>query len=150
MSVLSPGSRRSAPPWAPAAGVGVLAALLLLWAKWGPSWMKVPAVAESGSLGRSILTGGAGASPGVSLSAGPAFAGTYFLAIWPALAVGLAAGVSPVVAAALVTLPALSLPSLLMVRRSFPRRLLATATVVVMLVGVASSAVVAVGGPWSA
>ena len=357
MSVVSSGTRRSAPPWALAAGVGVLAALLLLWAKWGPYWVKVPAVAESGSLGKSILTGGADAPPGVSLSAGLTFAGTYFLAIWPALVAGLvlaaavqtalpatwlsrlvgrgrgtiaggalampgmmcsccaapvavglrrraadvraalafwlaspalnpvglvfcafvlppawtalrlaaglavvggaalaarrglastggpeaapeiaevdddrplatrflaalgglavrllpeylvlvvalgalrgvlfplgaglgglhgavvvgivvllavagtllpiptgaeiavvaallAAGVSPVVAAALlVTLPAVSLPSLLMVRRSFPRRLLATVTVVVMVVGVASSAVVAVGGPWSA
>jgi uncharacterized protein len=50
---------------------------------------EVPSVAGSHSLGPSILTGGAPAPPEVSLSAGLRFAGTYFLAIWPALVVGL-------------------------------------------------------------
>ena len=62
---------------------------LLLWAKWLPYSVKVPAVAGSGSLGSSIVTGGAAAPPAVSLSAGLAFARTYFLAIWPALVAGL-------------------------------------------------------------
>ncbi len=48
------------------------------------------------------------------------------------------------------TLPAVSLPSLLVVRRVFPGRLLATVAVVVVLVGVASAVVVAAGGSWAA
>ena len=73
------------------AGVAFLlgAAVLLWWAKWAPYSVKVPAVAGSGDLGDSILTGGAEAPPGASLSAGLTFAGTYFLAIWPALVTGL-------------------------------------------------------------
>lgn len=68
-----------------------------------------------------------------------------------AVAALLAAGVSPVVAAALlITLPALSLPSLLMVRRVFPARVLATVTVGTVLLGVACSVLVAVGGSWTA
>jgi uncharacterized protein len=54
----------------------------------------------------------------------------------------LAAGVGgPVAAALLVTLPALSLPSLLMVRQVFPRRLLLAVTGLVVAVGLASSGV---------
>jgi uncharacterized membrane protein YraQ (UPF0718 family) len=91
-------TRRSAPPWVLAVGFGVLVAGLLVWAKWQPYWVKVPAVAESGSLGKSIL---AGTPSGVSVRGGLAFAGTYFLAIWPALVAGL------VIAAAVATvLPA--------------------------------------------
>jgi uncharacterized membrane protein YraQ (UPF0718 family) len=91
-------TRRSPPPWALVAGFGVLVVGLLVWAKWQPYWVKVPAVAESGSLGKSIL---AGTPSGVSVRAGLAFAGTYFLAIWPALVAGL------VIAAAVATvLPA--------------------------------------------
>ncbi|WP_433802315.1 permease [Actinomycetospora sp. CA-084318] len=68
-----------------------------------------------------------------------------------AVAALLAAGVSPVIAAALlITLPAISLPSLLMVRRVFPTRVLATVTVGTVLVGVACAVVVAVGGSWTA
>jgi uncharacterized protein len=70
--------------WIPVAGVALLAVLLLIWAKWQPYWVKVPSVAGSGSLGRSILP-----SDGVSLRSGLEFAGTYFLAIWPALVTGL-------------------------------------------------------------
>ncbi|GLZ49424.1 hypothetical protein Acsp06_56090 [Actinomycetospora sp. NBRC 106375] len=72
-----------------AVGFGALVVAGLLWAKWAPYWVKVPSVAGSHSLGSSILTGGASAPPGVSLSAGLRFAGTYFLAIWPALVVAL-------------------------------------------------------------
>lgn len=83
----SVGSRRvGPPPWAVALGFGVLVVAGLLWAKWAPYWVKVPSVAGSHSLGPSIL---AGDGSGVSLSAGLRFAGTYFLAIWPALVVGL-------------------------------------------------------------
>ena len=82
-------SCRTAPPWVLAVGVALLAVALLLWAKWLPYSVKVPAVAGSGSFGRSIVTGGAAAPPAVSLSAGLAFARTYFLAIWPALVAGL-------------------------------------------------------------
>ncbi|MEJ2866076.1 permease [Actinomycetospora flava] len=81
--------RTGPPPWAVALGFGVLVVGGLLWAKWAPYWVKVPSVAGSHSLGPSILTGGEPAPPGVSLSAGLRFAGTYFLAIWPALVVGL-------------------------------------------------------------
>lgn len=90
-----PSGTRGAPPWALAAGFAVLVVGLLVWAKWQPYWVKVPSVAGSHSLGSSILTGRAPAPPEVSLSAGLAFAGTYFLAIWPALVAGLviAAGV---------------------------------------------------------
>jgi uncharacterized protein len=87
--VTTSASRRTAPPWVLAVGVALLAVALLLWAKWLPYSVKVPAVAGSGSLGSSIVTGGAAAPPAVSLSAGLAFARTYFLAIWPALLAGL-------------------------------------------------------------
>ena len=87
--VTTSASRRTAPPWVLAVGVALLAVALLLWAKWLPYSVKVPAVAGSGSLGSSIVTGGAAAPPAVSLSAGLAFARTYFLAIWPALVAGL-------------------------------------------------------------
>jgi uncharacterized membrane protein YraQ (UPF0718 family) len=86
----SPETRRTGPPpWAIAVGFGVLVLAGLLWAKWAPYWVKVPSVAGSHSLGPSILTGGAPVPPVVSLTAGLRFAGTYFLAIWPALVVGL-------------------------------------------------------------
>ncbi|MDD7936107.1 permease [Actinomycetospora straminea] len=81
--------RTGPPPWAVLAGFAVLVVGGLLWAKWAPYWVKVPSVAGSHSLGPSILTGGEPAPPGVSLGAGVEFAGTYFLAIWPALVVGL-------------------------------------------------------------
>jgi uncharacterized membrane protein YraQ (UPF0718 family) len=85
------GTRRAGPPpWALVLGFGVLLVGGLLWAKWGPYWVKVPSVAGSHTLGPSILTDdGSAAPPAVSLSAGLRFAGTYFLAIWPALVVGL-------------------------------------------------------------
>ncbi|WP_157647526.1 permease [Actinomycetospora chiangmaiensis] len=70
--------------WVPVAGVVLLGVVLLIWAKWQPYWVKVPSVAGSGSLGRSILP-----ATGVSLQSGLEFAGTYFLAIWPALVTGL-------------------------------------------------------------
>lgn len=87
----TPASRapRAAPPWVLAAGVGVLAVALLLWAKWLPYSTKLPTVAGSGSLGDSIVTGGAPAPPGVSFPAGLGFARTYFLAVWTALVAGL-------------------------------------------------------------
>jgi uncharacterized protein len=87
--VTTSASRRTTPPWVLAAGVALLAVALLLWAKWLPYSVKVPAVAGSGSLGSSIVTDGASAPPAVSLSAGLAFARTHFLAIWPALVAGL-------------------------------------------------------------
>ena len=90
VSGVSVGPRRTGPPpWAVALGFGVLVVAGLLWAKWAPYWVKVPSVAGSHSLGPSILTGGGPTPPGVSLSAGLRFAGTYFVAIWPALVVGL-------------------------------------------------------------
>ena len=90
MSDVSVGPRRTGPPpWAVAFGFGALVVAGLVWAKWAPYWVKVPSVAGSHSLGPSILTGGEPTPPGVSLSAGLRFAGTYFLAIWPALVVGL-------------------------------------------------------------
>jgi uncharacterized membrane protein YraQ (UPF0718 family) len=59
----------------------------------------------------------------------------------------LAAGVAPALAATLlITLPAVSLPSLLMVRRVFPRGLLARVAVVVVATGLASAAVAALAG----
>jgi uncharacterized membrane protein YraQ (UPF0718 family) len=59
----------------------------------------------------------------------------------------LAAGVAPALAATLlITLPAVSLPSLLMVRRVFPRGLLARVAVVAVATGLASAAVAALGG----
>lgn len=66
-----------------------LAAVLITWAKWWPYAHKLPAVADSGVLGRSILTGGTDHPPSASLSSGLEYARTYFLAIWPALLSGL-------------------------------------------------------------
>ena len=88
-TTLGEGRRTGPPGWAVAVGFTVLVVAGLVWAKWAPYWVKVPSVAGSHSLGPSILTGGAATPPGVSLSAGLRFAGTYFLAIWPALVVGL-------------------------------------------------------------
>lgn len=85
-----PAPRRTAPPpWVVALGFGMLLVAGLVWAKWAPYWVKVPSVAGSHTLGPSILTDGAAAAPPVSPVAGLRFALTYFLAIWPALVVGL-------------------------------------------------------------
>ncbi|NMO88169.1 permease [Actinomycetospora sp. TBRC 11914] len=80
---------RAVPAGVLAGVVALLAVGLLLWAKWLPYAAKLPTVAGSRSLGSSIVTGGAAAPPPVSLSAGLAFAGTYFVAIGPALLAGL-------------------------------------------------------------
>ena len=94
-------SARPIPPWLLAATFALVVVAGLVWAKWQPYWVKVPSVAGSHSLGKSILTGGQPVPPGVSVGAGLSFAGTYFLAIWPALVAGL------VIAAAVQTvLPA--------------------------------------------
>jgi uncharacterized protein len=181
MADVSVGARRTGPPpWAVVLGFGLLVVAGLVWAKWAPYWVKVPSVAGSHSLGPSIVTAGEPVPPGVSLTAGLRFAGTYFVAIWPALVVGLvlaaavqvalppawlrrlfvagtllpiptgaeiavvaavlAVGIpAPLAAALLITLPALSLPSLLMVRGVFPRRLLAAVTGLVVGVGTLTS-----------
>ncbi|HET7328922.1 MAG TPA: permease [Nocardioidaceae bacterium] len=78
--------------------VAVLLAMLT-WAKWWPYSLKVPLVADTRTLGDSIITGSDTAPPGVSLAAGLEFAQTYLLAIWPAMVAGLAiaAGVSVLV-----------------------------------------------------
>jgi uncharacterized membrane protein YraQ (UPF0718 family) len=67
----------------------VLAVAGLVWAKYLPYSVKVPAVLADRDLGTSIVTGDAGSAPAVSLSAGWEFARTYFLAVWKALVVGL-------------------------------------------------------------
>ena len=84
--------RRSAPA---VLAFAVLAVGLLVWAKWGPYVHKVPLVADSGSLGSSILTGGEAAPPAPSLQAGWDYTVAYLTAIFPALVAGLliAAGV---------------------------------------------------------
>lgn len=73
----------------------LLVGAALYWAKWGPYWHKLPAVAGSHSLGASLLA----AAPAPSLSAGLAYSVTYFRAIWPALVAGMivAAGIETLV-----------------------------------------------------
>jgi uncharacterized membrane protein YraQ (UPF0718 family) len=76
-------------------GFVVVAVAALAWAKWLPYAEKVPAVADSRTLGPSILNGDAPAPPSPSWSAAVDYAVEYGLAIWPALVAGLllAAGV---------------------------------------------------------
>lgn len=73
----------------------LLVAGFLYWAKWGPYWQKLPAVAGSHSLGVSLLA----VTPAPSLMAGFAYSVTYFRAIWPALVAGMivAAGIETLV-----------------------------------------------------
>jgi uncharacterized protein len=65
------------------------ALVLLYWAKWGPYWQKLPAVATSHSLGASILTGKSVLPPAPSIQAGLSYSFAYFKSIWTALVAGL-------------------------------------------------------------
>lgn len=64
-----------------------VAAAGLLWAKWHPYYFKVFTVAETHSLGNSILTGTAAAIPEPSWQAAWEYSVTYFKAIWKAMLV---------------------------------------------------------------
>lgn len=70
-------------------GFAVVALGALAWAKWVPYAEKVPAVADSRSLGTSILNGAEAAPPSPSWQAAVDYAVEYGLAIWPALVAGL-------------------------------------------------------------
>jgi len=70
-------------------GFAAITAGALAWAKWYPYWHKVPAVAESHSLGTSILNDATGAPPSPSWRAAIDYSVAYFRAIWPALVAGL-------------------------------------------------------------
>jgi uncharacterized membrane protein YraQ (UPF0718 family) len=65
------------------------------WAKWDPYSHKIPSLAQSRSMGPSVLDG---IAPGVSLRGGWDFLHDYVLGVWPAIVAGL------VVAAGLQTL----------------------------------------------
>lgn len=64
-------------------------AVALTWSKWYPYWHKIPAVADSHTLGKSILNDAAGAPPSPSWRAAIEYTIGYGRAIWPALVAGL-------------------------------------------------------------
>lgn len=70
-------------------GFAVVTLAALAWAKWVPYSEKVPAVADSHTLGTSILNGEASSPPSPSWQAAVDYAVKYGLAIWPALVAGL-------------------------------------------------------------
>ena len=69
-------------------GFVAVTAAVLAWAKWYPYWQKIPAVAGSHSLGKSIL-GADGVAPDPSWRAAVEYTVKYGRAIWPALVAGL-------------------------------------------------------------
>ena len=91
------------------AGIAIAA---LAWAKWYPYALKVPAVADSHSLGSSVLSGKAGAPPSPSWNAAVEYALAYAASIWQALVAGLL-----VAAAVEAFLPARRLLALFQARR---------------------------------
>jgi uncharacterized protein len=65
----------------------IVTAAGLFWAKWQPYFQKVFVVAESHSIGKSILTGSAASIPAPSWQAAWGYSVSYFLAIWKAMLV---------------------------------------------------------------
>ena len=66
-----------------------IAIAVLIWAKWYPYALKIPAVAGSHSLGNSILSGKASAPPAPSWNAAIEYSLGYVGSIWQALVAGL-------------------------------------------------------------
>jgi uncharacterized membrane protein YraQ (UPF0718 family) len=104
-----------------------------------------------GALRGPLFTGGIGLGAGVRAVVIFAVAGALLpiptAGEVPAIAALLALGVSaPVAAALLITLPALSVPSLVMVRRVFPLRVLGAITAAVVALGLATAATAALVG----
>ncbi|GAA1482667.1 hypothetical protein GCM10009624_31070 [Gordonia sinesedis] len=57
------------------------------WAKWIPYWHKIPAVADSGSMGTPVI--GDDGLPWFSIEHGWSFATAYLRSVWPAIVAGL-------------------------------------------------------------
>lgn len=57
------------------------------WAKWIPYWHKIPAVADSGSMGTPVI--GDDGLPWFSLEHGWSYATAYLRSVWPAIVAGL-------------------------------------------------------------
>ncbi|MFB0838056.1 MULTISPECIES: permease [unclassified Arthrobacter] len=89
-----------------------IAIAVLLWAKWYPYALKIPAVADSHSLGNSVLSGKASAPPAPSWNAAFEYSLGYVGSIWQALVAGLL-----VAAAVEAFLPARRLLALFQARR---------------------------------
>jgi uncharacterized membrane protein YraQ (UPF0718 family) len=70
-------------------GFAAIAVVGLAWAKWYPYAQKIPAVAGSHTLGKSILTGTAAAPPEPSWRSAVDYTLSYGRSIWPALVAGL-------------------------------------------------------------
>jgi len=102
-------------------------------------------VVALGSLRGPLFSGGIGLRAGVLAVVVFAVAGALLpiptAGEIPVIAALLALGVSaPVAAALLITLPAISVPSLVMVRRVFPSKVLATTTAAVIVTGLLTAA----------
>ena len=89
-----------------------IAVAVLVWAKWYPYALKIPAVAGSHSLGNSVLSGKESAPPAPSWSAAIEYSLGYVASIWQALVAGLL-----VAAAVEAFLPARRLLALFQARR---------------------------------
>lgn len=70
-------------------GFAAIAVAALTWAKWLPYAEKIPAVADSHTVGTSIVNGDASSPPAPSWQAALDYALTYGKAIWPAMVAGL-------------------------------------------------------------
>jgi len=89
-----------------------IAVAVLTWAKWYPYAFKIPVVADSHSLGNSVLSGKASAPPSPSWNAAVEYNVAYMGSIWQALVAGLL-----VAAAVEAFLPASRLLALFQARR---------------------------------
>lgn len=65
----------------------VLVVVLFAWAKWVPYWHKIPAVADSGSMGKPVI--GDDGVPWFSAAHGWSFTTAYLTSVWPAIVAGL-------------------------------------------------------------
>jgi uncharacterized membrane protein YraQ (UPF0718 family) len=70
-------------------GFIAVAVAALTWSKWYPYWEKIPVVADSHTLGTSILNGEGDGPPAPSWRAAIDYAVSYGTAIWPAMVAGL-------------------------------------------------------------
>ena len=129
--------------------VRFVAALTSLSLRLVPEYLVL--VVVLGALRGPLFTGGIGMQAGVLAVLVFALAGVLLpiptAGEIPAIAALLALGVSaPVAAALLITLPALSVPSLVMVRRAFPARVLGATTAGVLALGLMTAAAAALIG----
>lgn len=112
VSAVDPGQRRRRRLVTGTLAAAGIAVAVLLWAKWYPYALKIPVVAESRTLGNSVLSGPESAPPAPSWNAAVEYSLGYVASIWQAMVAGLL-----VAAAVEAFLPARRLLALFRARR---------------------------------